>query len=214
MRHKRKYFSAYTLVELLMVISIIIILLGVVVPVLRQAKLEGKRAVSTSNLRQCGIALRLYCEDYDGPESMPLGPAAVQVLKYAPTCDPNDVWRKTCSDDFGPPLIGSYAYVRFATAYSSKEAWERIVQHTPNQTVMASVFYANEVPFPLRADGVYRGPVEKYRMPDRVLRLRLDGSVGMTKQKTFVGGGHILLTWDMLFFDDDPNAERISSEAL
>lgn len=58
--------SAFTLIELVVVIAIIAILLAVFIPSLRLARERGQRAVCLSNLRQLTIAWTLYADDNDG----------------------------------------------------------------------------------------------------------------------------------------------------
>lgn len=53
----------FTLVELLIVISIISILVSILLPALGKARLQAKRAVCASNMRQWGIALHEYAGD-------------------------------------------------------------------------------------------------------------------------------------------------------
>ncbi len=65
---------AFTLIELLVVISIVAVLVAMVLPALVSAREAGRRAGCLSNLRQIGIALINYANDYDG--KIPYGPKA------------------------------------------------------------------------------------------------------------------------------------------
>jgi prepilin-type N-terminal cleavage/methylation domain-containing protein/prepilin-type processing-associated H-X9-DG protein len=55
----------FTLIELLVVIAIIALLMGILMPVLRKTKEQGKDVVCRSNLKQIGLAANFYAGEYD-----------------------------------------------------------------------------------------------------------------------------------------------------
>lgn len=70
---------AFTLIELLVVIAIIAILAAILFPVFAQARESARQATCASNMKQIGIAMRMYCQDYD----------EVWVPEYSLVTDPN-----------------------------------------------------------------------------------------------------------------------------
>ena len=60
----------FTLIELLVVISIIALLAAILFPVFSRARESARRSACLSNMKQMGLALLQYTQDYD--ERMPV----------------------------------------------------------------------------------------------------------------------------------------------
>jgi len=60
-RHK-----GFTLIELLVVVAVIAILLAILLPALRQARIVTKRIACQSNLKQIALAWNMYLDDNEG----------------------------------------------------------------------------------------------------------------------------------------------------
>jgi prepilin-type N-terminal cleavage/methylation domain-containing protein/prepilin-type processing-associated H-X9-DG protein len=65
----RSVWRGFTLIELLVVIAIIAILAAILFPVFAQAREKAREAACLSNVKQLGLALQMYAQDYD--ETLP-----------------------------------------------------------------------------------------------------------------------------------------------
>ena len=77
-KHKN---SAFTLIELLVVIAIIAILAAILFPVFARARENARRSSCQSNLKQIGLGIIQYVQDYD--ETMPRDKITDNGVTYA-----------------------------------------------------------------------------------------------------------------------------------
>lgn len=92
--------KAFTLIELLVVIAIIAILAAILFPVFARARENARRTSCMSNLKQQGLAILQYTQDYD--EKFPL--AIINIT--TPPIPPGGIWSNNYW--FWPQL--AYAY--------------------------------------------------------------------------------------------------------
>lgn len=72
MKRKPSIYSAFTIIELLVVTGIVAIVAATLFPVLSQVRRRSQTIVCTSNLRQLGQGIAMYSSDWDG--GMPYAP--------------------------------------------------------------------------------------------------------------------------------------------
>jgi len=65
MEWTRKHYGGFTLIELLVVIAIIAVLAAMLLPALAKAREKARQAVCINNLKQIGMGIFMYAQDYD-----------------------------------------------------------------------------------------------------------------------------------------------------
>ncbi len=81
---KERHHGGFTLIELLVVIGIIALLASLLLPALHRGKVAALSAVCKSNLRQWGLGIRMYADDFNGyPLNWAIGRNSDETFWYA-----------------------------------------------------------------------------------------------------------------------------------
>ncbi len=129
--------SAFTLVELLIVIAIIAVLAAILFPVFARARETARRASCQSNLKQISLGAMQYIQDYD--ERYPLGVVAHSFSSYSTSFDLLQPYLKSsqvgiCPSDKNSASVNLYL------------PGSKPVSYTSNARVTTSPFLGEEPP--------------------------------------------------------------------
>lgn len=194
--------TAFTLIELLVVLAVISILAGLLLPVLARTRENGRRAACQSNLRQIGMGLQQYTQDWD------------EVLIpdwFAPdgTTDPGKTQAASTPEARYKWMDAAFPYIRSEQIYTCPSAtgsraipyvyYERMAPGTETDAYGSYVIMHGYGPTQMAASEGHEDctpPVSHPLSQDRVTLSRI-GSAATT---AWVMDGEIILNGDSTFY--------------
>jgi general secretion pathway protein G len=159
--------DAFSLVELLVVVACLAILAGLLFPVFFRARQRALQTSCLSNLRQLGLAMHLYIQDWDGLYPHDQGPrfTPARTVDTQPREFPQD---RSNRWDASPLTRVLAPYLRDARLWYCPLLPERVPEIGPSTNYEVNAFLAvNSIPYRDRPHG---GPVHEtdVRTPSRV----------------------------------------------
>jgi prepilin-type N-terminal cleavage/methylation domain-containing protein/prepilin-type processing-associated H-X9-DG protein len=144
MKRSPKCRAGFTLIELLVVIAIIAILAAILFPVFARAREQARRSVCVSNMKQIGLAVGMYLQDYDGT-FMPGGPKSWEAgrNRLAPQLNPytkNDAIFR-CPSDRGWDKHRPTLYDSFGSSYTDalRNVWGGVDLQLKSEAAISNV---------------------------------------------------------------------------
>lgn len=175
--------TGFSLVELLVVVAVLVVLLGLLYPVLLQAKRQPLKASCATNLRNLYVGLQAYCDDYGGWRTAPR--LLSQVERYVRDmrvmhceADPRPVTGNRFPLIFGcpydsPPYVTypvSYQYIRHFEPWDGDYHWRWILARAPRLGILVCQWHG----YPCKNQTTLT-PFRRYC--GTVVRLTIDGSI-------------------------------------
>lgn len=180
--NRRAAKKAFTLIELLVVIAIICLLSAILFPVFVTVRRKARESSCASNLKQLGLAVLQYTQDYD--EHWPMAyvssqwssgdtkvyPERTLVVTLEPYVKNHQIWN--CPDRLGLDR-GSSKY-RAAWFYTSNKTNKTDADYGYNERVFGGDIYGKAVSVPVSAIG---SPASQIMLGDMMVAVGPNGDV-------------------------------------
>lgn len=150
LRHRRRR-PAFTIIELLVVISVIAILIALLVPAVQQAREAARRMQCRNNLKQLGLALHNYQSAHDVFPPSELNadgdsgcePGEISIEDNSSSCTDYQSWTSLCLPFLGQSVL--------ADSYDYNSPWSALVNRRV-VSVQLPVFQCPSTPYGNRTD--------------------------------------------------------------
>ena len=158
----RTFLRGFTLIEVIVVLSILSVLVALLLPVLSRARDAARVAQAASNLHQIGVALELYRSDNDGevmygrayemglPTELSLygGPVVPEMLIGGT----NGLWSSPCGQHSDtPPAESTGTNLGYFPSDLDEEPWRAYVEAKGGTAIVAADSNCNPADVPLSA---------------------------------------------------------------
>jgi prepilin-type N-terminal cleavage/methylation domain-containing protein/prepilin-type processing-associated H-X9-DG protein len=121
--------SGFTLLEILVTVSIITMLVAILVPAVMQARAMSRRTVCQSNLRQWALGIQMYADAHHG-----LLPFRGQGVQPTTQLDGMDDWMNAL-----PPYVESAPYIDLVNARKKPNAGDSSIWVCPDAVSIAEL---------------------------------------------------------------------------